>query len=292
MPVVEYQIMEITDPNDPDYNDAYSSWLEVESPTFESHILNTPRGSLSCIHSQVIDTAVSTRIPFKPDYSYKIDSEALARGYLLHSLSPISQEERLRIPKVKRFNSFQVPYFVIDKGLLFTRNIHHDHDIFIYYVGVLQWRASLICENEGSDRRISGSDTESDHFPHDWKLFTPTGTPLRQFPPHVVSRYMWSLWCDTGMCYWKWRQGSGGMQFKNKRSNSWGIWLLKCENRAPKAIGWVSESVEECSGASGFYHVEEQIDGPEIVQIYVQTISAQIPAREREEITHKAHHFL
>jgi hypothetical protein len=91
-----YQFMEITNPSDPDHNDADWKW----SRRMESQILKTPG---SCI--QVIDPAVSTRISFQPVYLFKTEE---LRGLAASLFSSISQEERLRISKVKQSDSF--PY--------------------------------------------------------------------------------------------------------------------------------------------------------------------------------------
>lgn len=91
-----YQLLEITDPSDPDHNNADWKW----NRSMEKFVLKTQG---SCI--QVIDPAVSIRVSFEPVYLFKNDE---LRGLAASLFGSISAEERLRIPKVKRSDCF--PY--------------------------------------------------------------------------------------------------------------------------------------------------------------------------------------
>lgn len=91
-----YQMVEITEPDNADFNDANWKW----NWRLEKHVLKT-KGC--CI--QVIDPTVSTRAPFEPIYLFKTDELCGLAASLFNS---ISQDERARIPRLKRSDFF--PY--------------------------------------------------------------------------------------------------------------------------------------------------------------------------------------
>jgi len=99
-----YQLVEVTDTNDPDYNDANWKWNQK----MEKKVLKT-KGS--CI--QVIDPSVSTRIPFEPIYLFKSDK---LRGLAASLFGSISQDGYAKLLTLKHSDCF--PYRSQSKSYL------------------------------------------------------------------------------------------------------------------------------------------------------------------------------
>jgi len=99
-----YQLIEVTDTNDPDYNDANWKW----NWKMEKKVLKT-KGS--CI--QVIDPSVSMCIPFEPIYLFKSDE---LRGLAASLFGSISQDGYAKLPTLKRSDCF--PYQLQSKSYL------------------------------------------------------------------------------------------------------------------------------------------------------------------------------
>jgi len=102
-----YQLVEVTDANDPDYNDADWKW----NRKLEKKVLKTKGSSI-----QVIDPSVSTRIPFEPIYLFKSDE---LRGLAASLFGSISQDGHAKLPTLKRSDFF--PYRSQSKSYLINR---------------------------------------------------------------------------------------------------------------------------------------------------------------------------
>ena len=91
-----YQMVEITDPDDPDHNDADWKW----NLRLENQILKTQGSNI-----QVIDPDVSTRMVGHGVYLFKTEE---LRGLAASLFGSLSQEDLLKIPSIKRTEYF--PY--------------------------------------------------------------------------------------------------------------------------------------------------------------------------------------